>query len=507
MKLLIEHCDVIDPQAPRSTKTDQSILVKGRRIAAIGDPAGVARLARAGGADAELQTIDGRRFLAIPGLISAHTHSPENFMRGAVEGMPLEPWLVWLYSTCGVFTPRDHYLAAAMSAIEMLLSGCTSSFDHVWHGGPWSYDLLAGAMQAYRDSGMRATVAPLYNDHDVVLDVGDALGFNLRRSVYGMAHSGDAASRRARLIANLDIFDDWMTDWHGEGDGRLQAFLGPAAGQLVSADCLHMSLDLARKHGAGMQMHCVETRLQDYCIRRSHEGRTVIHWMHDEGVLGPDVSLPHSVWIRSEADLSRLAETGAIPVHNPAANLKLGSGLMPMREMLDHGITVALGVDGACSNDNQNLFETIKLAALIHNVKDHDPKTWISAREAFEAATHGGAAVMLMQDDLGVLLPGKLADIVLLDERSPAISPVNDACRLLAYCETGASVAHVIVNGEIVVKDRKIVTFDAAAIEQEFRERAGSFPFRRELDAKTKQDVADVEAFWRHIMGRVNRGE
>ncbi|MCL5275569.1 MAG: amidohydrolase family protein [Chloroflexi bacterium] len=191
MKLLIEHCDVIDPQAPRSTKTDQSILVDGKRIAAIGEPAEISRLARAQDSGEELQTIDGRRFLAIPGLISAHTHSPENFMRGATERMPLEPWLVWLYSTCGLYTPRDHYLAAAMSAIEMLLSGCTASFDHVWHAGQWSNEVLDSVMQAYRDSGIRATVAPMYDDHDVVLDVGDALGFDLRQSAYGMAHGGD----------------------------------------------------------------------------------------------------------------------------------------------------------------------------------------------------------------------------------------------------------------------------------------------------------------------------
>ena len=507
MKLLIEHCDVIDPQAPRSTRTDQSIYVDGKRIAAIGDPAEIVRQARLRNSDAELQTLDGRHFLAIPGLVSAHTHSPENFMRGAAERMPLEPWLVWLYSVCGLHTPRDHYLAAAMSAIEMLLSGCTASFDHVWHAGPWSNEVLDGAMQAYRDSGIRATVAPLYDDHDVVLDVADSLGFDLRKSAYGVAHGGDEAVRMSKLRNNLDIYDDWMTDWHGEADGRLQTFLGPAAGQLVSADCLHMSLDLARKHGAGIQMHCVETRVQDYCIRRSHEGRTVIHWMHDEGVLGPDVSLPHSVWIRSEVDLDRLAESGAIPVHNPAANLKLGSGLMALREMLDRGVTVALGVDGACSNDNQNLFETVKLAALIHNLKHHDPQMWINAREAVEAATLGGAAVLLMKDELGELKPGKLADIVLLDERSPAISPINDAYGLLAYCETGGSVTHVIVNGEIVVRDRKIVTFDAAAIEREFRARVDSFPFRRALDAKTKQDIADIEAFWRHIMDRVMEGE
>ena len=118
-----------------------------------------------------------------------------------------------------------------------------------------------------------------------------------------------------------------MSAWHGQSNGRLQTFLGPAAGQLLTADCLHLSLDQARRHGAGIQMHCLETRVQDYCIRQTR-GCTQIEWMDKEGLLGPDVTLPHSVWIRSEADIERLARSGAVPVHNPAANLKLGSGLM-----------------------------------------------------------------------------------------------------------------------------------------------------------------------------------
>ena len=506
MKLLIEHCDLLDPRAQRtrSARADQSILVDGMRITAIGDAADIAMQAQN---QPGLQVIDGRHHLAIPGLISAHTHSPENFLRGAVERDPLEPWLVWLYGTCGQHTARDHYLAAAMSAIEMLLSGCTGSLDHLWHGGPWSYDILDSTMQAYRDSGIRATVAPMFDDHDYVLDAGDALGHDLRASVYGIAHGADDAARRAVLLDNLDIFDDWMTDWQGEANGRLQTFLGPGAGQLVTAECLRMTLDLARKHGAGMHMHCVETRVQDYCIRRAHEGRTVTQWMYDEGVLGADVTLPHSVWIRSEADLDHLAETGAIPVHNPAANLKLGSGLMALREMLDHGITVAIGVDGACSNDNQNMFESVKLAALAHNLKSYDPKTWISAKEAVDAATVGGAAAMLLKGEVGVLQAGKLADIVLLDEHSPVLSPMNDAYNMLAYCGGSAAVKHVIVNGEHVVKDGRIITFDAAAIAQEFRERVDHFPFRHEIDDRTKKDVKICYAFWWDVMNRVSNGE
>ncbi|MCS7062183.1 MAG: amidohydrolase family protein, partial [Anaerolineae bacterium] len=254
-----------------------------------------------------------------------------------------------------------------------------------------------------------------------------------------------------------------------------------------------------------MHMHCVETRVQDYCIRRAF-GKTIIHRMADLDVLGPDVTLPHSVWIRSPADLDRLAETGAIPVHNPAANLKLGSGLMAMREMLDRGVTVALGVDGACSNDNQDMFDTIRLAALIHNLKHHEAATWISAREAVEAATLGGAAALLMRGQLGRLKAGYLADITLLDLHSPVLSPMNDAFGALAYCETGRSVKHVIVNGALVVRDGQLTTLDVDAITQEFRERVERLPFRRPVDAKTQRDVDDCWRFWRAVMAQIQEG-
>ena len=506
MAILIEHVDILDPTAPRNTACDRSILIEGNTIVAI-EPAD---RPISDYPPAISEVINGRRLLAIPGLLSAHTHSPENFMRGATERMPLEPWLVWLYGTCGEYTARDHYLCAAMSAIEMLLGGVTGTLDHLWHGGPWKRDYLDAAMQAYRDSGIRATVAPMYDDHDYVLDAADALGFDLRGSVYGQSHGGYRRDRddyrRGVLRDNLALFDEWMRDWHRSEGGRLQTFLGPAAGQLVTAECLRWSLELARKHGAGVHMHCVETRVQDYCIRRAH-GKTVIHWLYDEGLLSSEVTLPHSVWIRSPADLDRLAEGGAIPVHNPAANLKLGSGLMAMREMLDRGIPVALGVDGACSSDNQNMFDAVKLAALIHNLKSPDPRTWISAREAFEAGTIGGAAAMLMQDRLGCLKAGMVADLVLLDTHNATLAPMNDAYGMLVHCETGNSVRHVIVNGQIVVRDRRLLTMDADALVAEFFERVDRLPFRQPLDAKTQRDVNDAQAFWWEVMRRVERGE
>jgi cytosine/adenosine deaminase-related metal-dependent hydrolase len=424
--------------------------------------------------------------------------------------MPLEPWLVWLYGVCGHYTARDHYLCAALSAIEMLLSGCTSTLDHLWHGGPWQREYLDAAMQANRDAGIRATVAPMYDDHDYVLDAGDALGYDMRGSTYGLAHGGYRPDRddfrRGVLHDNLALFADWMRAWHRSADGRLQTFLGPGAGQLVSTECLQLSFELARKHGAGVHMHCVETRVQDFCIRTAR-GKTVTHWLYDEGLLCPEFTLPHSVWIRSAADLDRLAATGAIPVHNPAANLKLGSGLMALREMLQRNTTVALGVDGACSSDNQSMWDAIKLAALIHNLKDIDPHSWVTAREAFELGTLGGAAALLHKGELGRLEVGMLADIALLDQRNATLAPMNDAYGMLVHCETGSSVRHVIVNGALVVRDGKLLTLDVDALVAEFFERVDALPFRHTLDGQTQKDVDDCNAFWWDVMRRVGKGE
>jgi 5-methylthioadenosine/S-adenosylhomocysteine deaminase len=180
---------------------------------------------------------------------------------------------------------------------------------------------------------------------------------------------------------------------------------------------------------------------------------------------------------------------------------------MPLREMLDRGITVALGVDGACSSDNQNMFDALKLAALIHNLKDHDPETWIAAREAFEAGTLGSAAAMLLGGRVGTLQTGMLADIALLDTRSAMLAPMNDAYGMLVHCETGASVQHVIVDGEVVVRDRELQTIDAGALIAEFFERVDALPFRRPIDPQTKKDVDDAWAFWWDVMARIDGGE
>jgi len=484
MRLLIENCVVLDPDAPRGIRTDQNIVVDGNRIESIGEQRPAVEFER---------ILPGHRRLAIPGLINAHTHSAENFLRATTDRMGLEPWLVYLFGMCGPYSPRDHYLSIMLGNIEMIRSGVTGVVDHFWMSPAPNALAMNAAMEAYRDSGMRAVVAPLYRDAQYDIDYGIEDGYPLADTF--MAKIG---SHFAPLSEVLGMLEDFIRRWHRAEDGRLLAFLGPSGLQWCTEELLQKSLDLARRYATGFHMHLLETRVQDWACRRRF-GKSGTAWLAERGLLGPDVSLPHSVHL-SPSDVEHLAAHGASVVHNPAANLKLGSGLAPIRTMLDRGVNVALGTDGAASSDNQVLFEALRLAAMIHNTGDPDPDRWISAREAWRMATEAGAQVMGLADQLGKLEEGTLADIVLLDLDSPHLAPLNDPIRQMAFCESGASVRSVLVDGAVVMHDGVIEAFDEKAILEEAFEATSGRPVRGPMPPDVAEAIARFTAFQKDIV-------
>ncbi len=461
-KTLIEGCTILDPEARRGYREGVSILIDGQRIAEVSSaPIDTASHRR----------IDGTGLLAIPGLINAHTHSPENVAKATNDRLTFEPWLIhsiWALRDLG---PRDYFLSAMLGCIEMLRSGTTSVLDHVGLGSGDNQANLDGVMQAYRLSGMRAGVAPLFREtgHDIA--DGDARGFALSE-IAPAAAAPPAGDELVRLI------ERFFARWHEAEHGRLRCWVGPSGVQWFTPDLLHRYFDLARHLGGGVHMHLMETRVQDQIVRRLH-GKTAVALLDDEGLLSPDLSLPHSVWI-TDRDIDRLAQAGAVPIHNPAANLRLGSGLAPVAKMLRAGIVPALGADGAKSSDHQNMFGHIHLAALIHNLTDGRPDHWIASRSVLQMAWQGGAAAMRRAGELGRIAPGWLADITLLDLSAPGLVPLNDAFHHLAYCELGQSVHSVIIDGQLVMQAGRILSFDADAIVAEareaFRERAFHHP-------------------------------
>jgi cytosine/adenosine deaminase-related metal-dependent hydrolase len=226
-----------------------------------------------------------------------------------------------------------------------------------------------------------------------------------------------------------------------------------------------------------------------------------VAWLAERELLGPEVSLPHAVWVTKE-DLPDLAQAQASVVHNPAANLKLGSGLAPIPAMLAAGVNVALGCDGSASSDNQVLFEAVRLAAMIHNPTEPDPKRWVSARQAMHMATEAGAVVLGLAGQVGQLEPGYLADVVLLDLTSPLLTPLNDAYRHLAFCESGTSVRTVVIDGQVVMNEGRIELFDEAAIIAEVREAVKGRPHFQPVPPEVETAIQRFAEFQQGIVAR-----
>lgn len=451
--VVVRGCDVLI--RPGQERTGVDLTIDGGTVASIA-PTGSAPLPP--GAD----VVEGRGLLAIPGLVNAHTHSPENCLRGAGERLALEPWLCLMFGVGGRYDARAHYLCALAGAVEMLRTGTTAVLDHLWMTPP-NVEAVDGAMRAYRDAGIRAGVAPLMGDSDATEALAEAHGVDLSAaSIPGQVGVLPTAELIAQLEASIDA-------WHGAEDGRLTVLAGPSGVQWASDALLTGLAEVAAKHRTGYHIHLLETTVQDAAARHRF-GHSGLRGLDELGVLNERVSLPHSVWI-DVADVERIAARGAVVVHNPAANLRLGSGRAPVADLLAAGATVALGTDGSASSDNQVVFDQVKLAALIHN--DGDAGRWVGGADALTMATTGGAAALGHRDDgLGTLEVGAPADVTLLERGGLGLAGAVQLEGALALSEGGRAVRHVFVGGRQVVADGRCTTVDEAAVLEELGEMA-----------------------------------
>ena len=228
---------------------------------------------------------------------------------------------------------------------------------------------------------------------------------------------------------------------------------------------------LAQEYGVGLHTHLAESKVQAVYAQR-HWGTTIVGHLADLGLVRPGFVGAHGVWLTPE-DIQRLADAGAAVAHNPASNLKLGSGIAPTREMLDRGLTVGLGTDGSMSSDNLNLFEAMRIAALVNKVRfPHDPENWVGAREVYHMATQGSARALGLADDIGTVAPGRKADLVLLRANSAFLQPLNQPLNALVYAETGADVTTVLVGGRVVLDQGRVLTVDEGELRSQAQKAA-----------------------------------
>jgi cytosine/adenosine deaminase-related metal-dependent hydrolase len=436
------------------------------------------RIVAAGGeiATEGARVVDASGKVVLPGLINAHTHSNQALERGLTDNMPLDAWMVLAsYGGAGAqLDAQDLYVAAAFGAVEMLLSGTTSVIDMARVGVPTFHEDAAAIMQAYRDVGMRATVCVSYADRDFYESV----------PIHLVTDNPPRTNRpRASVDQMAGLLREFVQEWRGRHP-RLQPALGPSSLPRCSEALFERSVDLARELGVPMQSHLMSAKSQ-VLIERERYGCTTVQYLERIGALGDGFSYAHCIWL-DQPDIDVLARTSTVLVTNPSSNLKLGSGVAPVQAFKRAGATVALGSDGASSNDSQNMWDTVKCGAIVHKVYGN-PRDWFGATDALRACWHGGACGM--QRALGRLAPGDFGDVTLLRTGRLLLLPKEHMINQLVYSESGASVDTVIVDGAIVVENGRVTTVDVESIYAKARDIAariyGDMPERQQRFAET----------------------
>ena len=439
----------------------------------------------------DAEVIDCSRFLVVPGMVNAHNHSNENWFRGMWDNLPLEPWMLFSYPALAApaQSPDEIYLRTLVGALEQLHSGATCVVDFLYELDGFTTESLEAVVRAYRDAGLRALIA---------LGIGDRAYHETVILEEGMV-SGELISQlEAEAPPSWDEWEQFCREavarFHRPDEG-ISIALGPSGPQRCTDEMLAGCAALADELRLVIHIHVLETRMQAVTGQRMY-GKTLVEHMDSIGFLSERVVFAHGIWL-TPGDISIVRDRGVTIAHNPASNLKLGSGLAAVPRLLKEGVNVALGTDGMSSNDGLDMFASLKLAALLHKLWGIDYEQWLGAREAWQLATVGGAQAAGDRDGLGRLEPGRRADLVLLDLESHVFTPLNDPLRQLAFGSSTLAVDSVLVGGEWSVRSGRAVRVNEADVLAQARvkgrEIAGRFDEAFELG---KQLLEPLRAGW-----------
>ncbi|MEU0495845.1 amidohydrolase family protein [Mycobacterium sp. NPDC006124] len=488
MSVLLRRVLVYDADAPTGMTGPVDVLVDGDRIGAIGPELPAAPGTR-------IVEGDGRHLL-LPGLINAHFHSPANHLKGSVRSLPLELFMLFESPSDPALapTPREAYLRTMLGAVEMLQRGITCVQDDAFLMPFPDPEIVDAVASAYRDSGIRAFLAldqPELTEAEKLPFV-DELDDAARR-----AFGAPAPAPAAQL---LEAYDHLIGTWHGAAEDRIRAAVSISAPQRVSLEYFAALDDLAQRHGLPLYAHMLETKVQRTLMTEQPRfaGRSLVGYTAAAGLLKPHTNVIHAVWV-DDADLDVIAAAGSTVVHNPVSNLRLGSGVLPWRAMIDRGIPVALGTDEAICDDSVNVWTVAKTAGLIHNVAGLDSDEWPTATEVLDALWTGGARATRRPDDLGVVAPGRLADLALVDLHSIAFTPLNDLREQLVHCEDGRGVVLTMVAGRVVAENGHVVSVDETALLDEARE---LFAAKLPAIARARGEAAELMPAYQHVVRR-----
>ncbi len=374
--------------------------------------------------------------LVMSGLYNLHVHTPMVLLRGLGSNLPLDRWLhEAMFPNEAKFSADDISVGTRLAMLEMLASGVVSFSD--------MYDQVRITAEEVLAAGMKA---------------------NLNRPVLSFDPS-ETYGRSSRVKESLQFFNDY----HLSGDGRIVVDFAIHAEYTSHEDLIRPYAQDCLSHNARMHLHLSETRKEHHECKVRY-GRTPTQWFNDLGVFDNPTIAAHCVAVEP-CDIEILANKGVICVHNPSSNMKLGSGFMPVEELLKNNILIAIGTDGAASNNNLNLFEEMHIASLIHKGYSGDP-TVMRPEAILNMVTINGARGQ-GRTNCGELVVGNKADIIAIDLDVPHLMPVHDMPALLVYSVQGSDVAMTMVDGTILYENGEYMTIDSEKVKYDLNKSIG----------------------------------
>ena len=405
-----------------------AVAVTGDGIVAVGETSRLAEEIEA------KEVLDASGCLVMPGLINLHTHAAMSCFRGLADDLPLQEWLhEHIFPAEATYVSEENvYWGTLLAVVEMIKSGTTTFCD--------GYFYEDGAARAVAASGIRAV---------------------LGQGVVDFPAPGVPDPR-----INLKAAEAFVFRWQGKSS-RLMPSIFCHSPYTCSPATLMGAKDICREHEVFFQIHLAETRTEvEETLQRY--GHRPVHHLANLGLLDAQTICHHAVMVNEE-EIELLAHSGVGVSHNPESNMKLASGVAPLPRMLAAGVKVGLGTDGCASNNNLDIFQEMDTAAKLHKVHQGDPAL-SSALQVAAMATKGGAAALGMTQVLGSLEPGKKADLIVIDLNQPHLTPMYEPCSHLVYAARGADVRDVVIDGSIIMRQRRLLDVDEQEVMAKVRE-------------------------------------
>lgn len=436
-----------------------------------------------------VERLDASGLIVAPGLINSHMHSGENFNPGLYENMPLDLWFVRSHQVTRQEPPSREaiYTRTLLGAALMLRSGTTAAVDFLYEAPEITLETLEPVVQAYRDAGLRATILL------GVADLPYSASLPLDDPETAAAHEAPPAA----LEDIMQLARAAVERWH-EPNGLIGIGLGPSAPQRCSQELMDATMALAREHNLVWQTHVQETRSQAVTCREWH-GETFIDRLRDRGLLGPQATLVHTVWLTDE-DIATIGESKTMVVHCLLSNLRLGDGIARLPALLRAGVRVSLGTDGRGCDESLDMLELAKMTALVHKPRSGDFREWPTAEQALHMASAGASAAAGHGERLGRIEPGSHGDLMMLRADSLAFAPLHDPVRQIVFAASSRDVHTVLVDGRVVVRDGELTGVDAGALIAKVDAASAEM-----LEGERKQDAEQIEAMVERMIDRTDR--